>query len=403
MNEKPFEERSQTEELRHAMQEMLAEDNPQVKNLAAASKKQLAREVVRLRAMVKVIQNATRNVRIDGHRFGHAEAFMLMTYREVDGDSTLLVWNSRDGVTPFVINIGAKKYQHDIPLQQGPFFDLPREHAVAYVWVTRTDAQVLEAWHRTMDKAVEMGKIDPDKAASMRDNLEVAESWHYRIGLRNLETGRFTDEEVLEAPRSNPATRRRDPMTEQRIPATVLRTVPYDQMVTNLFKPMGSREASLLHAAIGISGETAELLVADSIENIVEELGDMEFYIEAGYQMLGGRRSALADELVLEASDPAQHQVLGTVTIAMSTTAGRLLDLAKKGWVYNKPLDDNAERAIRYELMRLECMMEQLLDMVGVLRTTVLRTNQTKLGKRYPQGVYTDHAAQVRADKADGE
>lgn len=204
MNEKPFEERSQTEELRHAMQEMLAEDNPQVKNLAAASKKQLAREVVRLRAMVKVIQNATRNVRIDGHRFGHAEAFMLMTYREVDGDSTLLVWNSRDGVTPFVINIGAKKYQHDIPLQQGPFFDLPREHAVAYVWVTRTDAQVLEAWHRTMDKAVEMGKIDPDKAASMRDNLEVAESWHYRIGLRNLETGRFTDEEVLEAPAATP-------------------------------------------------------------------------------------------------------------------------------------------------------------------------------------------------------
>lgn len=199
MNDKPFEERSQTEELRHAMQEMLAEDNPQVKSLAAASKKQLAREVVRLRAMVKVIQNATRNVRIDGHRFGHAEAFMLMTYKEVDGDGQLLVWNSRDGVTPFVINIGSKKYQHDIPRQQGPFFDLPREHAVTHVWVTRTDAQVLEAWHRTMDKAVEMGKIDPDKAASMRDNLEVAESWHYRIGLRNLETGRFTDEEVLEA------------------------------------------------------------------------------------------------------------------------------------------------------------------------------------------------------------
>lgn len=129
---------------------------------------------------------------------------MLMTYREVDGDGTLLVWNSRDGVTPFVINIGAKKYQHDIPLQQGPFFDLPREHAVTHVWVTRTDAQVLEAWHRTMDKAVEMGKIDPNKATSMRDSLEVAESWHYRIGLRNLETGRFTDEEVLDA--SAPAT-----------------------------------------------------------------------------------------------------------------------------------------------------------------------------------------------------
>lgn len=181
------------------MQDMLEQDNYMVKGLAAQSKKQLAREVVHLRAMVKVVQNATRNVRIDGHRFGHAEAFMLMTYREVGGEGAILVWNSRDGVTPFVINIGSKKYQHDIPRQQGPFFDLPREHAVTHVWVTRTDAQVLEAWRRTMDRAVEMGKIEPAKAASMRDNLEVAESWHYRIGLRNLETGRFTDEEVLEA------------------------------------------------------------------------------------------------------------------------------------------------------------------------------------------------------------
>lgn len=190
---------SAAEELRQAMQDMLDQDNHQVKGLAAQSKKQLAREVVHLRAMIKVVQNATRNVRIDGHRFGHAEAFMLMTYKEVDGEGSILVWNSRDGVTPFVINIGSKKYQHDIPRQQGPFFDLPREHSVSHVWVTRTDAQVLEAWRRTMDRAVELGKIDPEKAAGMRDNLEVAESWHYRIGLRNLETGRFTDEEVLEA------------------------------------------------------------------------------------------------------------------------------------------------------------------------------------------------------------
>lgn len=403
MNEKSHKDWSQTGELHYAMQEMLAEDNLKVKSLAAAGKK-LAREVVRRQAMVKVIQNATRNVGIDGHQFGHAEAFMLMAYKEVGGGGQLLVWNSRDGEAPFYISLGSKKYQHDVLRQRGPFFDLPREHAVTHVWVTRTDAQVLEAWHRIVDKAVKRGRIDPDKAASMRDDPEVVKSWYYRIGLRDLETGRFTDEEAPEAsaiaqqPEGEPQS-----MTKQRIPATVLRTVPYDHMVDNLFKHMGSREASLLHAAVGISSETAELLVADSIENIVEELGDLEFYIAAGYRVLGGRHSALAHGLVLEASDPAQHQVLGTVTIAMSTTAGRLLDLAKKGWVYGKPLDDNAERAIRYELMRLERMMEQLLDMVGVRRPDVLRANQTKLGKRYPRGVYTDQAAQVRADKADGE
>ena len=193
------EEQTEAERLKRILLEFIDQEAGIVKGLAAQSKKQLAREVVHLRGLVKTIKDATSRVRTGGPEFGHAEAFMLMTYREVDGDSTLLVWNSRDGVTPFVINIGANKYQHDIPRQQGPFFDLPREHAVTHVWVTRTDAQVLEAWHRTMDKAVEMGKIDPDKAASMRDSLEVAESWHYRIGLRNLETGRFTDEEVLVA------------------------------------------------------------------------------------------------------------------------------------------------------------------------------------------------------------
>lgn len=199
MNEKSFTVRYHAEELRQAMQETLAEDNPKVKNLVAASKKQLAREIVRLNAMLKVVRNAASNARTDGHQFTNAEAFMLMTYREIDGDGTILVWNSRDGVTPFIVNIGAKRYEHDVPCMQGPFFDLPRQHAVTHMWVTRTDTQVLEAWNRTMDKAVEMGKIDPDKAASICDRLEVAESWHYRIGLRLLATDRLTDEEVLQA------------------------------------------------------------------------------------------------------------------------------------------------------------------------------------------------------------
>lgn len=126
---------------------------------------------------------------------------MLMTYVRVEGEGPdqLLVWNSRDGVTPFVVNIGASKYQHAVSSMQGPHFDLPRDLLPTHKWVTRTDREVLEAWHRTMDKAVELGKIELDKAEAMRDNLEVAESWHYRIGLVNLATGRFTDEEVLAA------------------------------------------------------------------------------------------------------------------------------------------------------------------------------------------------------------
>lgn len=195
------EEQTEAERLKRVLLEFIDQEAGFVKNLAAQSKKNLAREVVHLRGLVKTIKEATSRVRTSGPEFGHAEAFMLMTYVRVEGEGPdrLLVWNSRDGVTPFVINVGASKYQHAISSMQGPHFDLPRDLEPTHKWVTRTDREVMEAWHRTMDKAVELGKIEQAKAESMRDNLEVAESWNYRIGLVNLATGRFTDEEVLAA------------------------------------------------------------------------------------------------------------------------------------------------------------------------------------------------------------
>ncbi len=190
--------------LQRQLQEFLDEEAHMTKGLAAQSKKSLAREVLRLRALVKTVKLATEKVKIGGHHFGHAEAFALMTYREVGGTEVLTVWNSRDGVTPFIINIGEKKYEHVPKLMVGPFFDLPvfdlpDETAVTHKWVTRTDWQVMEAWQRTLERAVELGKMEPAKALAVRDSLEVAESWHYRIGLVNMSTGLFTDAEVLEA------------------------------------------------------------------------------------------------------------------------------------------------------------------------------------------------------------
>lgn len=44
--------------------------------------------------------------------FAHNEAFMHMQYRTDDGRVTEWVWNSRDGVTPFVISIGDRQATH---------------------------------------------------------------------------------------------------------------------------------------------------------------------------------------------------------------------------------------------------------------------------------------------------
>lgn len=179
----------------------------------------------------------------------------------------------------------------------------------------------------------------------------------------------------------------------QQIPTKTLVLVPYYQMVRNLFKPMDTQAATVLHAAVGIAGEVAELLVANSIENLVEEMGDIEFYIEAAFQATGGRNFP---ELIVEGHDMSHHQVFGTVGTAMSVTAGRLLDVVKKAWVYNQDLNLDA---VRYELLRLELMLGCLRELLSVRRPDVQGANQTKLGKRYPDGVYTDRDARQRADK----
>lgn len=50
-------------------------------------------------------------------RYNHAEAFCLMRYGAVDdndrpADGLLIIWNSRDGVTPFCIFHEGKEYRH---------------------------------------------------------------------------------------------------------------------------------------------------------------------------------------------------------------------------------------------------------------------------------------------------
>ena len=72
--------------------------------------------------------------------------------------------------------------------------------------------------------------------------------------------------------------------------------VRYDQFVLQLFKA-DTAPAMLNHAAMGVAGEAGELI--DAIkkhtvynksldrENIIEELGDLRFYIQAMQNVLG--------------------------------------------------------------------------------------------------------------------
>ena len=72
--------------------------------------------------------------------------------------------------------------------------------------------------------------------------------------------------------------------------------INYSEFVCSLFKTLDTPQQSLAHAAIGISGEAGELL--DAIKkhwiynkpldraNVIEELGDLLFYMQALTAML---------------------------------------------------------------------------------------------------------------------
>jgi NTP pyrophosphatase (non-canonical NTP hydrolase) len=87
----------------------------------------------------------------------------------------------------------------------------------------------------------------------------------------------------------------------------------HQHTVTALAKPgqdvvngLNARSAHLLHMAVGVAGEAGELLDAVKkhaiygadldIENVIEELGDLEFYLQGIRQELKLSRSAVLAE-----------------------------------------------------------------------------------------------------------
>lgn len=189
------------------------------------------------------------------------------------------------------------------------------------------------------------------------------------------------------------------------IPETQARIYPtYDVMIARLFKTTGGFNDHM-HAAIGMAGEAAELLVAHDKKNIIEECADIEFYIEAMKQRIpnvlevvtalledpSGMRPDYAPLLMR----PTIHNVVTNIVIV----SGEILDITKKSWVYNKEFD--AKKVVLY-LLILETQLDFMYACIGTTRADVQHANQVKLigpGGRFESGFYSDSAAIARADK----
>ena len=197
--------------------------------------------------------------------------------------------------------------------------------------------------------------------------------------------------------------------------------IDYAEMVKSLAKSgetiaseINGHEAHLLHMALGISGESAELLEAvrqkvvhheemDMI-NLLKEFGDMEFYLEGMRQGLGCTREhcinsvCLSERKGLDLDWVVKSKQIYFIIGDIVCDAGLMLDIIKRNVIYRKELDRSA--AIR-KIGDIEFHLSRAHENLGFSREDILDANIEKLSKRYEGLKYSDRGAVERADEND--
>ena len=178
-----------------------------------------------------------------------------------------------------------------------------------------------------------------------------------------------------------------------------------------IISDMTPLSAHLLHMALGVAGEAAEItehLFAVAVHNLpfdrvhfVKELGDMEFFLEGLVQ----RQSvAPIDEWAVLPEDPAFKdlpedtygmEMMNATTALLQIHSGRLLDHVKKFALYCQDLNLlEYSRAIYWVRRDLGVIR----DANKITHDECLEENMKKLAARYGK-TFSNKAAQVRADE----
>jgi hypothetical protein len=182
--------------------------------------------------------------------------------------------------------------------------------------------------------------------------------------------------------------------------STTSETLTHPQLVAALAKPGAAILASLdpakvhlLHMAYCLLPEIGELAGAVNPEDVLEEHGDIEFYLEGLYQ--GLNRPRFSEAFVCD------HTPLCARIDDLVVAAGDLADTLKKHFFYEQDIDT---RRLHDTLLILEGGLEAHRRLHGFTREQVCAANIAKLRARYEKVngtlTYSDAAAQQRADKA---
>lgn len=173
--------------------------------------------------------------------------------------------------------------------------------------------------------------------------------------------------------------------------------ITFEEMVNRLCKPatelnFTADQLHRVHMVMGICGEVGELVSAignDDTDNIIEEMGDLEFYYTGIAQSYGFEFDHI------ETNESARCPFAATDILLIRSA--ELCDVVKKQVIYNKPIDTASVHAA---VKALRVALSDMYFQLDVKREEVISHNMAKLEKRYPGFNYSDHAANTRADKA---
>jgi hypothetical protein len=183
--------------------------------------------------------------------------------------------------------------------------------------------------------------------------------------------------------------------------------IAHNALVASLAKPgddilnsLTGSKCEAWHHASCIPGEVGELfsaLLNHAVtgeldrENVVEELGDIEFYLQGLRAVTGIERVetlTMASIVVSLSSD---------CYLNLPATAGDVFDATKKWVIYNKSFD---VQALILALEAFEAVLEAVRQHHDISYAESVAGNIMKLGTRYSSMSYSDQQAQDRADKA---
>lgn len=168
----------------------------------------------------------------------------------------------------------------------------------------------------------------------------------------------------------------------------------YPEMVNALLSKCDSPEADLVHITLGIVGEILEYKSAPNYNKLTLELGDIFFYIQAGYEFL--RRHAPNTIPPTEVGQCLiQEYAFDNLQWLLHSNSKFLIDLTKKPFAYHHAIDYEQLHEV---FVNFDSVLTNLCYMHGSAPADIKQRNQVKLDARYPDGVFTSHHAAQRLD-----